>query len=310
MLSMIPVPDNPSYPSEHAAAAGAASTVLAYLFPDQADFFTAEAEEAAQSRLLAGVHYPSDVEAGLALGRAVGEKVVEWAMADGSDVAWTGEILDGPGNWKGENPVAPLSGTWRTWVLESGDQFLPPPPPAYDSEQIQAELAEIKSITRTFPIMAQAFYWHTFDSAYPHWYDWVSQRLFEQRLDLNPPQAARIYAALAVTYHDAIVACFNAKYAYWLIRPSQLDPEVVTLFPPPPHPSYPAAHGCASGATGGILGALFPSEAEVLKQGAVAAATTRIWAGIHYRTDVEVGLALGETVAEATAARIQQMTQP
>jgi hypothetical protein len=80
--SVVPVisnPQSPSYPSEHAAAAGAASEVLAYLFPTRADFFRAKAEEAGQAFLIAGVQYPSDVEAGLELGRQVAEQVIEWA---------------------------------------------------------------------------------------------------------------------------------------------------------------------------------------------------------------------------------------
>ncbi len=45
---------SPSYPSEHAVVAGAASAVLASLFPDGADSFNDLAEEAARSRLFAG----------------------------------------------------------------------------------------------------------------------------------------------------------------------------------------------------------------------------------------------------------------
>jgi membrane-associated phospholipid phosphatase len=310
VAALIDTPNSPSYPSEHAVAAGAASTILAYLFPDNAAAFAAQAEEAAQSRLLAGVHYPSDVEAGLELGRAVAEKVIEWAKADGSDVVWEGEIPTGPGMWNGENPVLPLSGTWDTWVLASGDQLRPPAPPAHDSEQILADLTEIKTITRTFPIVQKATYWHTFESAYPSWYNWAGTRLFERGLDRNAPYAARVYAAMSVANHDAIVACWDAKFAYWFIRPSQLDAEVVPLFPPPPHPSYPAAHGCASGSMGAILGFLFPSEAEIMAQLAEEAATTRIWGGIHYRTDVEVGLQLGRAVAQLVSERVQEMTQP
>src|SRR5215207_7296850 len=60
-----------SFPSLHAAVAGAASTVLTYLFPDaEPGRFDALAEEAATSRLWAGANYPSDAEAGLALGQA------------------------------------------------------------------------------------------------------------------------------------------------------------------------------------------------------------------------------------------------
>src|SRR5262249_23763029 len=65
----LPKPSSPSYPSEHAAAAGAASAVLAYLFPNDAQSFMDQADMAGQSRLIAGVDYPSDVAAGLDLGR-------------------------------------------------------------------------------------------------------------------------------------------------------------------------------------------------------------------------------------------------
>ena len=225
------MPNSPSYPSEHAAAAGAASTILAYLFPEEADLFAAKAEDAAQSRVLAGVNYPSDVEAGLALGRAVGEKMIEWAMSDGSDAEWTGEIPTGPGKWVGENPVTPLAGTWRTWVIASPDDYLSPPPPAHDSEQMQTDLTEIKTITRTFPITSRTMFWHSFDGAHPYWYRHIAMRLFEQRLEDNAPYAALLNVAAAVTYHDASVACFHTKYTYWQIRPPHLDAEVTPLFP-------------------------------------------------------------------------------
>src|SRR5260370_25703056 len=61
------LPESPSYPSEHAVAAGAASVVLSYLFPNQSEVYADLAEEAARSRLFAGTAYPSDVNAGLEL---------------------------------------------------------------------------------------------------------------------------------------------------------------------------------------------------------------------------------------------------
>ncbi|MCB0063454.1 MAG: phosphatase PAP2 family protein, partial [Caldilineaceae bacterium] len=129
---LIAIPASPSYPSEHAAAAGAAAAVLAYLFPEEAEFFAAQAAAAGQSRLYAGVHYPSDVDAGLALGEAVGAKAIEWAQSDGSDAEWTVEITTGPGMWVGENPLTLLAGTWKPWAIASVADFLPPPPPALD----------------------------------------------------------------------------------------------------------------------------------------------------------------------------------
>lgn len=308
VTALIAMPNSPSYPSAHAAAAGAAATVLSYLFPDDAATFSALAEEAAQSRVAAGVNYPSDVATGLALGNAVGEKVVEFGMADGSDAEWTGEAPTGPGVFYNDNPVTPLAGAWRTWVLTSGDQFRAPPPPAFDSEQTQNELSEIKSITRTFPIASKAMSWHTFDAAYPYWYRFATQRLFEQRQDFDAPHVALIYATMAVANHDAIVACFDSKYAYWRIRPVQLDPEVVTLFPTPPHPSYPAAHACASNALANTLAYFFPEHAEMILAAAKEAGESRVWGGIHYRSDVDAGLVLGEAVAQTVLARVQEMT--
>ncbi|HKQ79524.1 MAG TPA: phosphatase PAP2 family protein, partial [Blastocatellia bacterium] len=111
LTTAIPNPRSPSYPSEHAVAAGAASAVLAYFFPQQAAFFNAKAEEAGQSRLMAGVQYPSDVKDGLELGREVAELVIARAKTDGSDAVFTGSIPQGPCNWKGSNPVFPMAGT-------------------------------------------------------------------------------------------------------------------------------------------------------------------------------------------------------
>ena len=54
----LPVPNSPSYPSEHAAAAAAAAEVLAYLVPAEAASFRALAEEAGRSRLYAGLLIP------------------------------------------------------------------------------------------------------------------------------------------------------------------------------------------------------------------------------------------------------------
>src|SRR5260370_19062267 len=71
LTTVIPNPHSPSYPSEHAVAAGAGSAVLAYLFPTDAQVILAQADAAGRSRLLAGVQYPTDLQAGLSFGHAV-----------------------------------------------------------------------------------------------------------------------------------------------------------------------------------------------------------------------------------------------
>jgi len=55
LTTELPNPRSPSYPAEHAVAAGAAVEVLSYIFPDRASDLAARAEEAGRSRVLAGV---------------------------------------------------------------------------------------------------------------------------------------------------------------------------------------------------------------------------------------------------------------
>jgi len=297
----LPNPQSPSYPSEHAVTAGAASTVLAYLFPNDARLFADKAEEAVRSRLLAGVQYPSDISAGLELGRAVAALVIERAKADGSDARWTGSVPTEPGKWNGTNPILPQAATWKTWVLSSGSELRPGPPPAYDSPQLAAEMNELRNFQRTPKTNADAFFWEYASGGlrnYWFWNDQLDRKMMEYGLDANPPRAARAYALWSIAFYDAGVACWDAKYAYWQIRPFQLDPNWRTLFPTPNHPSYPAAHGCFSSAAAAATGYLFPRNAQALNALADEAAESRIWAGIHYRSDVTVGLALGRAVAQ------------
>ena len=146
IATALTVPESPSYPSDYAAAASAAAEVLGYLFPDRADVFAAKAEEAMRTRLLAGVEYPSDVAAGRAIGRKAAALAIARGKADGSDRKWTGSVPQGPGKWQGTEPVAPLAGTWRPWVLSRPDEFRPPAPPDIDSAEVEEALAELEDV--------------------------------------------------------------------------------------------------------------------------------------------------------------------
>jgi membrane-associated phospholipid phosphatase len=312
LTTLVTPPNSPAYPSEHAVVAGAASTVMAYLWPEEAEQYKAMAEEAARSRLLAGVHYPSDVEVGLALGRAVGERIVERAKNDGADAVWDGVMPEGPSHftWRGDGPAVPMAGTWQTWLLTSNDQLRPPSPPAYDSPERAAEIMAIKTFTRTFASNASAFFWQSHPGIKAYWFDNAHRLLFENKLDENPPFAALVYATVSVAMHDAFVACFDAKYTYWTIRPSQLDPDVVTPFPHPNHPSYPAAHGCNSGAGSTVLAGFFPADGEAMIAAGQEATESRFWAGIHYESDNVAGWEIGQAAGQMAVEHANVMMQP
>ncbi|MEX2263946.1 MAG: vanadium-dependent haloperoxidase [Bryobacteraceae bacterium] len=144
------VPNSPSYPSEHAAAAGAAAAVLAALLPSEATAFQRLAEEAARSRLYAGLQYPSDYFAGLELGRRVAEKVLERARIDGSDAIRTGAVPTGPCTWTGTNPGNATMPNWRPILLSSPSEFRSAPPPGCESAVVRAETDAVKNFPRNF----------------------------------------------------------------------------------------------------------------------------------------------------------------
>ena len=108
---------------------------------------------------------------------------------------------------------------------------------------------------------------------------------------------------------DAIVASHEAKYTYWLLRPTMADPAIQLSVPLPNFPAYPSNHASISAGMADILGATFPGERLRLRQLADQAALSRVLGGIHYRFDGSAGLTLGRKVAEwALAHNVNERT--
>ena len=120
----------------------------------------------------------------------------------------------------------------------------------------------------------------------------------EDRLDQNPPRAARVYALIAAVFFDAFIASQDGKFTYWYIRPHQLDPAIVPLFPVPNFPSYPSNHSTFSASRAEILAYLFPTRADLIRAMGKEGGDSRIWAGIHFPMDNAVGVELGKSVAQ------------
>jgi len=295
--------DGSSFPSLHAAVAGAASTVLTSLFPEaEPGRFDALATEAAESRLWAGATYPSDVEVGLALGQAIGERAVARGKADGSDAKWDGSgRLTGEGSWAPtppkfvEIPVEPLGGTWETWVLPSGDAVRPAPPPEYGTPLWQAELEAVQEATagRTLEQVRIVEYWASkgpFQSFTEYALDLI------ERDGLDDAHTARVLALMSVAQADAVIAVWDAKYTWWTVRPISVDPDLDMLLPTPPYPSYPSGFSAVCGSAAVVLAHLFPRAEIDLLASAAEAAAQRCWSGIHFPLDDDIGLEMGYQV--------------
>lgn len=75
-------PRHPAYPSGHSVVGGAASEILSFFFPDFTEEFAKLADNAGLARLWAGIHYRSDHEEGVRLGRHVARLVIEQLQGD------------------------------------------------------------------------------------------------------------------------------------------------------------------------------------------------------------------------------------
>ena len=121
--------------------------------------------------------------------------------------------------------------------------------------------------------------------------------------NLPEHDAAHVLAVVNMAMMDAGIAVWDAKYTYWLLRPSQADSAITTPIGLPNFPSYVSGHAAFSGAASEVLGYFFPAERATLRAQAEEAAMSRLYAGIHYRFDSEVGLGMGRAVGAIAVER-------
>lgn len=289
-----------------AAAIGAASaTVLSAFFPLDVASIEAALEEQKKSEPWWGARF-ADFEAGAAIGRGIGARVMAYAAGD--RIGLTDPLLPpvgpppvGPGRWiYSGGPIARGGLGGRPFFLKSQSQIRPAPPPVFGSAQFNKALAEVREFTeaRTPEQTALAIFWNVNQSPRSNAAIMDVARELIVAHHTRDSEAARIMFLLGAATYDAAIACFEAKYTYWYVRPPQVDPGISTVFNTPPHPSYPSAHSCISGAAYGILAAYFPAERSRLKQLADEASLSRLYAGIHYRFDMTAGLSLGRDAAK------------
>ncbi len=292
LKTVINAPLTYSYPCEHTVTAAAAATMLAYFFPEKADSILQLAHAASQSRIDAGLQFPSDADAGWKLGEQVAKLIIEKAKQDGSAKEWDGNMNKDPKKWTGTYPMGITLATFSPIVLRSPDQFRPAAPPDFEKE-----MKDLKEFKQTFRSRSLAFYWAN-NGGFDFWSNEAAQKMFEYRMMDDAPTAARIYAVLHIAYHDAAIAIFDAKYTYWGIRPSQYDSIYKPLIATPPFPGYPSGHALGAGATSTVMGYFFPADANYFQRLAQDCADSRFYAGIHFKTDNETGLRMGKDIGK------------
>ena len=289
--------------SADAAIASASAAVLTGIYTDSAVRASIARELALDlARARTGSRGAERAMAGQRLGEHVASRVTAWAPPAMSLMGpWNGTIPKGPGMWYSAPGIPPIGigmRDARPWLLDSASQFRSAPPPAYGSPAWQAAVGEVKRVARarTPEQIRIAQLWNSADP-WARWNEVASDAI--RRHHMSEADAARVLAVLNAAASDAIVACFDAKYHYWTIRPSQADTTIVLAdsVSLPNFPSYPSGHACSAGAFDGVLEHYFPQDRAEFTRIAEEQAMSRLWGGIHYRFDDDEGLRLGRAVA-------------
>lgn len=321
--ALIPKSDLPSYPSEDGAVIGAAVETMKLLFPGDQDFIQQKAEEHRRARILSGANVRSDLEAGEALGRAVAQKFVTRARGDragaaaGNAAMW--KALEDTCKARGEEPWYSLEvpkrppmlmafGKVRAFLFDSltAISLRPVAPPKVKSNKMVEETAEIYSYIKNpkRENIAIVHYWADGVGTYTppgHW-DAIAAEDFIKK-NYSEVRWARNMALLNMTLMDAAIVCWDTKMYYFNPRPTQLDPNIKTLTGIPNFPAYISGHSTFSGSAATILGHIVPERKAAYDAMAKEASLSRMYGGIHYRSDCEIGLVVGANVGNYAVER-------
>lgn len=288
------------YEARRGAVSGASARVLAGFFPAAAADL--EAMVSAQGTAGPGGVHP-EFTRGLAMGRQAGDDALAHIASDGFTIPWNGTIPVGPGLWT--TAVNPPGGVTLThtkpWFMTSRSQFRPGPPPAYLSPEFNADLAQVVAIgaARTPQQAASANYWAFGGGSHMptgYWNELAATYIADAGSDER--EAARVFGVLGAAVFDALIAVWDAKYHYWMLRPHQANPDLTTVFAVPNYPAYPSGHGGLSAAATRVLAHFFPERAAELEALRHEAAMSRVYAGIHYFFDMTTAKEMAEQVAD------------
>ena len=243
-----------------------------------------------------------------------------------------------PGDYQSTPPNFPKQPQFTHWshvtpfALERANQFRPGPPPALSSDIYGDVFNEVKSLgiaNSTSATLDQALTGHFWNGAIQNYWNEITQTA-TLRHELTTAQSARVFALLNFTFADGVIAFYDAKYTYDFWRPVTGVREAATdgnpeTLPDPnwlpavgnttPDPSYPGAHAVISAAGASVLTSFFGKShfdftvtSEVMagvdrsfKSFSAAneeATLSRIFAGVHFRSDLTTGQKLGREIAD------------
>jgi PAP2 superfamily len=286
--------------------------------------------------MLVGVVEGEPKQKGIDLGKKAAAEIIALRANDGIDAQEIYRPHTTPGIYVPTVvPVFSTVGAVTPWVMTTGSQFRPAPPPALTSETWTRDLNEIRdlgsknSTNRTSEQTTVGRFWFLVG---PRTYNPIVRQVAMAK-DMDIVDCARVFALVTMAATDALIAVFDAKYTYDLWRPvtairnadqtnnaaTPRDASWLPLGDTPMHPEYPCAHCITSAAVSAVLQSVAGDEVgEISLTSPTAPGVTRKWtrlqdysnevsmariyAGFHYRFSTEVGKEMGKKIGELTVA--------
>jgi hypothetical protein len=339
----------PSGASREAAVAQAAHDTLAAMYPSQSAVYDA-ALATQLGRLSADAAQR---------GAQVGAEAARVILALRADDGWQRRpptyVLPGMAGYWQPTPPANAAATFGHYpdvvpfVIGSATPFTVEAPPLLTSRRYADDFNEVKALggvastarTADQTLVARLF------AAVPAvtttgipdvWNNLVRDMVRARGLD--DIAAARLYALVNTTFHDALYVSFSGKYLYGLWRPvtaireaardgnpdTEPDPGFLPLITSPPYPTYPGNYACLASSITRVLARYFgrddiafsvtwaePAGPGItrtyngFRQLADEAARSRVYGGIHFTFDTTasfgVCVPLGDYVFDNTLRR-------
>lgn len=157
-----------------------------------------------------------------------------------------------------------------------------------------------------------------------HWMNIVGIAARESGADFG--KTVQAYTETSIALFDGFIACWKSKYATNTIRPETvinkyLDPAWQPYLQTPPFPSYVSGHSVISNASAEVMTYHFGSNLAFtdtsqlefgipnrsfrsFKEAALEASISRLYGGIHFRSDLERGNEVGEQIGRYIVDRL------
>jgi hypothetical protein len=324
----------PRSASQDAAAAAAAHDVLVALYPT----FQSTLDSQLQTSLAPipeGADKSAGVQAGKTVAAQI-LALRKHDGSDAQPIPYV--FGTAPGDYQSTPPNFPKQPQFTHWshvspfALERASQFRPGPPPALTSDTYSDAFNEVKTLgiaNGTASTPDQALTGRFWSGAIQNYWNEISQTAALAH-NLTTAESARLFALLNLALADDVIAFYDTKYVYnfWrpvtAIRSAATDDNPDTAADPnwlpelgntTPDPSYPGAHAVISASGATVLISFFDRDrfefavtSEVLpgvqrsfnriSDAEEEATLSRIFAGVHFRTDLTVGHRLGAEIGD------------